>query len=41
MRGHNVTNALALVDVEIPESDVKKQIVDFIKSSTDGIVKGI
>ena len=41
VRGHNVTNALALVDVEIPESDVKKQIVDFIKSSTDGIVKGI
>ena len=41
VRGHNVTNALALVDLEIPESDVKKQIVDFIKSSTDGIVKGI
>ena len=28
VRGHNVTNALALVDLEIPESDVKKQIVD-------------
>lgn len=41
VRGHNVTNALELIEQEIPSSDVKKQIVDFIKNSTDGIVKGI
>ena len=41
VRGHNTTKALELVEQEIPDSDVKKQIVDFIKNSTDGIVKGI
>jgi UDP-N-acetylglucosamine acyltransferase len=41
VRGHNVTNALELIEQEIPNSEVKKQIVDFIKNSTDGIVKGI
>jgi UDP-N-acetylglucosamine acyltransferase len=41
VRGHNVTNALELVEQEVPDSAVRKQIVDFIKSSKDGIVKGI
>jgi UDP-N-acetylglucosamine acyltransferase len=41
VRGHNVTNALELVEQEIPNSDIKNQIVGFIKNSKDGIVKGI
>lgn len=41
VRGHNVTNALELIEQEIPASDVKTQIVDFIRNSKDGIVKGI
>lgn len=41
VRGHNVSNALELVEQEIPNSDIKNQIVGFIKNSKDGIVKGI
>lgn len=41
VRGHNLTNALELVEQEIPNSDVKKQIIDFIKISPDGVVRGI
>lgn len=41
VRGHNVTKALELVEQEITNSDVKTQIVDFIKASKDGIIKGI
>lgn len=41
VRGHNITNALELVTKEIPDSTIKHQIVDFIKNSTDGIIKGI
>lgn len=41
VRGHNVTNALELVEQEIPDTEIRKQIVNFIKSSQDGIVKGI
>lgn len=41
VRGHNVTNALELIEQEIPNSNVKTQIIDFIKNSKDGIVKGI
>jgi len=41
VRGHNVTNALELIEQEIPASDVKTQIIEFIKNSKDGIVKGI
>jgi UDP-N-acetylglucosamine acyltransferase len=41
VRGHNVTNALELIEQEIPASDVKTQIIEFIKKSTDGIIKGI
>jgi UDP-N-acetylglucosamine acyltransferase len=41
VRGHNVTNALELIEQEIPNSDVKKQIIDFVKNSKEGIVKGI
>lgn len=41
VRGHNVTKALELVEQEITNSKVKTQIVDFIKASKDGIIKGI
>jgi UDP-N-acetylglucosamine acyltransferase len=41
VRGHNITNALEIVESEIPESAVRKQIVDFIRNQKDGIVKGI
>jgi UDP-N-acetylglucosamine acyltransferase len=41
VRGHNITNALELVIKEIPDSKIKNQIVEFIKNSTDGIIKGI
>ncbi|MBA3665221.1 MAG: acyl-ACP--UDP-N-acetylglucosamine O-acyltransferase [Bacteroidetes bacterium] len=41
VRGHNLTNALEIVEAEIPESPVRKQILDFIRNQRDGIVKGI
>jgi UDP-N-acetylglucosamine acyltransferase len=41
VRGLNMTNALELIDQEIPDSLFKNQIVEFIKNSKDGIVKGI
>jgi len=41
VRGHSVTKALEIVDSEIPDSEIKKEIVSFIKNSKDGIVKGI
>jgi UDP-N-acetylglucosamine acyltransferase len=41
VRGHNVSNALEIVENEIPESTVRKEIVDFIRNQQDGIVKGI
>ena len=41
VRGHNVTKALELVEQEIANCAVKTQIIDFIKASKDGIIKGI
>lgn len=41
VRGHNITNALELVEQEVSDSDIKKQIVTFINHSKEGIVKGI
>ena len=41
VRGHNVTNALELIEQEIPASNTKTQIMDFVRNSKDGIVKGI
>lgn len=41
VRGHNVTNALELIEQEIPASNIKSQIMDFVRNSKDGIVKGI
>lgn len=41
VRGHNITNALEIVENEIPESDVRHQIITFIKAQKEGIIKGI
>lgn len=41
VRGHNITNALELVNSELPDTKYRNQILDFIKNSTDGIIKGI
>ncbi len=41
VRGHNITNALELVEQEITDTEIRNQIVSFIRSSTDGIIKGI
>ncbi|MFL5754090.1 MAG: acyl-ACP--UDP-N-acetylglucosamine O-acyltransferase [Bacteroidia bacterium] len=41
IRGHNVSKALELVEAEITETPERLQIVDFIRNSKDGIVKGI
>ncbi len=41
VRGHSLSKALEIVDAEIGESDVKKEILGFIRNCKDGIVKGI
>ena len=41
MRGHNVSNALEIVESEMPETPIRQEIVNFIKNQKDGIVKGI
>lgn len=41
VRGHNVTNALAVIEQEAPASKEKDQILNFIRESKDGIMRGI
>lgn len=41
VKGHNVTNALAVIEQEAPASAEKNQIVTFINESKDGIMRGI
>lgn len=41
VRGHNISNALEIVENEIPDSPVRKEITDFIRKQTDGIIRGI
>lgn len=41
VRGHNITNALELVEQEIADNATRQQIVEFIRNSKEGIVKGI
>ena len=41
VRGHNVTNAIHIVEQEAPASAEKDQIIKFIRESTDGIMRGI
>ncbi|MGZ4035643.1 MAG: acyl-ACP--UDP-N-acetylglucosamine O-acyltransferase [Bacteroidia bacterium] len=41
VKGHNVTNALAVIEQEAPNSKEKDQILNFIRESKDGIMRGI
>lgn len=41
VRGHNMTNALEIIEQEIESTPVRNQIVSFIKNQKDGIIKGI
>ena len=41
VRGYNVTNALAIVEQEAPASKEKNKIIQFIRESTNGIIRGI
>jgi UDP-N-acetylglucosamine acyltransferase len=41
VRGYNLTNALAIVEVESPLSREKEQIINFIKESVNGIMRGL
>lgn len=41
VRGHNLSNALEIVESEIPDSQYRKEILGFIRNQKDGIVKGI
>jgi UDP-N-acetylglucosamine acyltransferase len=41
VKGHNVTNALTILEQEAPESKEKRIILDFILNSKNGIMRGI
>ncbi len=41
VRGYNVSNALAIVEQEAPASKEKDLIINFIRESTNGIIRGI
>lgn len=41
VRGHNISNALDIVESEMPDTAIRREIVDFIRNQPDGIVKGI
>lgn len=41
VKGHNVTNALAIIEQEAPVSAEKVEILNFIRGSKDGIMRGI
>ena len=41
MRGHNLSNALEIVENEMPDTEIRRQILDFIKNQKEGIIKGI
>jgi UDP-N-acetylglucosamine acyltransferase len=41
VKGHNVTNALAIIEQEAPVSAEKEEILNFIRGSKDGIMRGI
>ena len=37
----NMTTALAVADLELPKSDEKDVVLDFIRNSTKGIMRGL
>jgi UDP-N-acetylglucosamine acyltransferase len=41
VRGNNISQGLEMVEAEMPDTDIRKQILGFIRNQKDGIVKGI
>jgi UDP-N-acetylglucosamine acyltransferase len=41
VKGYNVTNAISVIEQEAPASAEKEQILNFIRESKDGIMRGI
>jgi UDP-N-acetylglucosamine acyltransferase len=41
VKGYNVTNAISVIEQEAPASKEKDQILNFIRESKDGIMRGI
>ncbi len=41
VKGFNVTNAISVIEQEAPVSNEKEQILNFIRESKDGIMRGI
>ncbi len=41
VRGHNISNALEIVENEMPPTIIRSEILDFIRTQEDGIIKGI
>lgn len=41
VKGLNVSNALVVIEQEAPASPEKEQIINFIRESTNGIIRGI
>jgi len=40
VKGHSISNAIPIIETEIAESPIKAGILEFINSSTNGIMKG-
>ncbi len=40
VKGHSISNAIPLIEAEIADSPIKAGILEFINSSTNGIMKG-
>lgn len=40
VKGHSISNALPIIEAEISDSPIKTGILEFINSSTNGIMKG-
>lgn len=40
VKGHSISNAIPIIESEIPEHPIKKGILDFINDSPNGIMKG-
>jgi len=41
VQNNNITNGLQALASELPESDLKKMVVDFVKKSEKGIIRGL
>jgi UDP-N-acetylglucosamine acyltransferase len=41
VRGHNTSNAISIVELEAPNSNEKNQILNFIRKSNNGIIRGM